>query len=76
MGFDKVIGQQETKERLMQMVNEDRLPHAIMLCGPQGSGKKALALALACTLLDNGTTSAKAMLQKLPKHLYDTALKR
>ena len=65
MGFDKVIGQQEAKERLIQMVNEDRLPHAIMLCGPQGSGKKALALALACTLLDNGTTSAKAMLQKL-----------
>ena len=50
-----MIGQEEAKERLMQMVKEDRLPHALMLCGPQGSGKKALALALACTLLDNGT---------------------
>lgn len=49
----------------MQMVNEDRLPHAIMLCGPAGSGKKALAIAFACQLLDNGTPSAKAMLQKL-----------
>ena len=65
MGFDEVIGQQEAKDRLMQMVKEDRLPHAMMLCGPQGSGKKALALALACTLLDNGTPGAKAMLQKL-----------
>ena len=65
MTFDEVIGQQEAKDRLMQMVKEDRLPHALMLCGPQGSGKKALALALACTLLDNGTPSAKAMLQKL-----------
>ena len=65
MDWSEVIGQREAKERLMQMVKEDRLPHALMLCGPQGSGKKALALALACTLLDNGTASAKAMLQKL-----------
>ena len=65
MTFDEVIGQQEAKDRLMQMVNEGRLPHAIMLCGPAGSGKKALAVAFACHLLDNGTPSAKAMLQKL-----------
>ena len=49
----------------MQMVSEDRLPHAIMLCGPTGSGKKALAIAFACQLLDNGTSSSKAMLDKL-----------
>lgn len=65
MTFDEVIGQQEAKDRLMQMVEEGRLPHAIMLCGPAGSGKKALAIAFACSLLDNGTTSAKAMLKKL-----------
>ncbi len=65
MGFEQVIGQQEIKERLMQMVNEDRLPHAIMLCGPTGSGKKALSIAFACQLLDNGTTASKTMLQKL-----------
>lgn len=40
---------------MMQMVKEDRLPHAIMLCGPQGVGKKALATAFACYLLgDSG----------------------
>ena len=49
----------------MQMVSEDRQPHAIMLCGPTGSGKKALAIAFACQLLDNGTSSSKAMLDKL-----------
>ena len=65
MTFNEVIGQQEAKDRLMQMVNEGRLPHAIMLCGPAGSGKKALAIAFACSLLDNGTTAAKAMLKKL-----------
>lgn len=35
----------------MQMVKEDRLPHALMLCGPQGCGKMALALAFASYLL-------------------------
>jgi DNA polymerase-3 subunit delta' len=51
MTFSEVIGQQEVQERLLQMVKEDRLPHAIMLCGPQGVGKKALATAFACHLL-------------------------
>jgi DNA polymerase-3 subunit delta' len=40
MTFDEVIGQQEAKARLMQMVEEDRLPHAIMLCGPAVLAKK------------------------------------
>ena len=33
------------------MVREDRLPHAMMLCGPVGSGKLALAIAFGCYLL-------------------------
>ena len=37
----------------------------MMLCGPHGSGKLALATAFACYLLDDGSPSAKAMLQKL-----------
>jgi len=65
MSFSEVIGQKEAEERLMQMVKEDRLPHALMLCGPQGSGKLPLAVAFASYLLDNGTPSAKAMLDKL-----------
>ena len=65
MSFDEVIGQQEAKERLMQMVKENHLPHALMLCGPHGCGKFALATAFASYLLDNGTPSAKAMLDKL-----------
>jgi DNA polymerase-3 subunit delta' len=51
MKFDEVIGQEEAKERLMQLVKEGRLPHALMLCGPMGSGKMALAMAFASTLL-------------------------
>ena len=51
MRFDEVIGQEEVRERLLQMTREGRLPHALMLCGPQGVGKKALAISFACYLL-------------------------
>lgn len=65
MSWSEVIGQKEVQERLMQMVGENRLPHALMLCGPQGAGKMALAMAFGCYLLDNHTAAAKAMLDKL-----------
>ena len=65
MHWTEVIGQKEVQERLMQMVGEDRLPHALMLCGPQGVGKMALATAFGCHLLDDGRASSKAMLDKL-----------
>ena len=69
MNWSEVIGQQEAKERLMQMVREDRLPHAMMLCGPVGSGKLALAIAFGCYLLSAGQrrmpSSKSPMLQKL-----------
>ena len=59
MTFNEVIGQEEVRERLLQMTREGRLPHALMLCGPQGVGKKALAVSFACYLLS----------QKDPKNL-------
>ena len=51
MYFSEVIGQKESRRRLLQMVAEDRVPHALMLCGPEGCGKMALALAFASFLL-------------------------
>jgi len=47
MLFTEIIGQQEVKNRLRNMVNEDRVPHALMLFGPPGTGKRSLALAMA-----------------------------
>ena len=47
----EVIGQQEVWNRLMEMVQENRVPHALMFCGPQGCGKLAMALAFASYLL-------------------------
>ena len=52
MKFSDVIGQEEIKARLMQMCDEDRIPHAMMFCGPRGCGKMALAMAFACHLLE------------------------
>ncbi|MBQ3630223.1 MAG: DNA polymerase III subunit delta [Prevotella sp.] len=60
MTFRDVIGQEEVRDRLIQMVADDRLPHALMLCGPTGCGKKALAVAFGCFLLARRTTSRPA----------------
>ena len=51
MNFSEVIGQERTKEHLRQMVQEDKIPHALMFCGPSGAGKLPLALAFASYLL-------------------------
>ena len=54
MTFDDIIGQREMADRLRYLADNNHLPHAIMLCGPQGAGKMAIAIALASHLL--GTT--------------------
>ncbi|MBQ8674287.1 MAG: DNA polymerase III subunit delta' [Bacteroides sp.] len=45
--FDDIIGQEPAKQRLRQEVAEGRVPHALLFCGPAGSGKMPLALAYA-----------------------------
>ena len=54
MKFSDIIGQKEMAERLRSLAESRRMPHAIMLCGPQGSGKLALAIALASYMLCTG----------------------
>lgn len=51
MQFSKVIGQHEAQQRLRQLVDEARVPHALMFTGPEGCGKMAVALAFASFLL-------------------------
>lgn len=47
MRFSEIPGHENVKARLRSMVDEDRLPHALMLCGPAGVGLLAMGRALA-----------------------------
>ena len=49
MFFRDVIGQEEIKQRLIQEVSEGRIPHAQLICGPEGVGKMPLAIAMPAT---------------------------
>ncbi|MEO5891223.1 MAG: hypothetical protein ABIQ31_13275 [Ferruginibacter sp.] len=47
MQFEKIIGQKETREQLVQMVQHNRLSHALLFLGKEGSGALSLALSFA-----------------------------
>ena len=47
MQFQSITGQKETKEQLVQMVQHNRLSHALLFLGKEGSGALQLALAFA-----------------------------
>ena len=45
--FKEIIGQEEVKQKLLTLVKDDRTPHALMLFGPEGTGKLGLGVAMA-----------------------------
>ena len=47
MLFNDIIGLEREKRYLQQLVQTDRLPHALLFLGPKGCGKLPLALAFA-----------------------------
>ena len=47
MFFSSIIGQEAIKQRLIAAVQEQRIPHALLLCGGEGIGKLPLAIAFA-----------------------------
>ena len=47
MRFEEIIGQEEVKRILISEADEGRLPHALLLTGPEGCGKMPMALAVA-----------------------------
>ena len=61
MQFKDVIGQQQVKEQLTQLVQQNRLSHALLFLGKEGSGALSLAIAFAQYIV---CTSAKEAEQK------------
>lgn len=47
MHFKEIIGHQQVKDHLLQTVQDNRVSHAQLFLGPEGSGSLALALAYA-----------------------------
>ncbi len=47
MGFNDFLGNETTVRHLRESIAQGRLPHALILAGPRGSGKYTLALMLA-----------------------------
>src|SRR6185436_7781837 len=46
MLFNEIIGQQEVKKRLAELVQHNRLSHALLFIGKEGAGALPLAIAL------------------------------
>ena len=48
--FQDIIGHGAIKERLIRLLEKDRLPHAMIFAGPSGVGKTMMAFAVASAL--------------------------
>lgn len=79
MKFSDITGHEGVKERLRQMADSDRIPHALLLEGPAGTGKHALARAfvqyLHCTARHGGDScgSCPSCIQHAHMQHIDTA---
>lgn len=60
MLFADVIGQDAAKSHLLGMWHQNHLPHALLICGPEGTGGLPLALALAQFLLCTNKSNTDA----------------
>ena len=58
MLYNQIIGQTEAKQRLAKMANQNRVPHALLFSGKEGSGNLATAFAFAQHLFCSQKTDA------------------
>jgi DNA polymerase-3 subunit delta' len=66
MQFADVIGQSEVKKRLTEMVQQNRLSHALLFLGKEGNGALALAIAFAQYVVCTGRAGAESSMNKGP----------
>ena len=64
MQFSDIIGQQEIKQNLVELVQHNRLSHALLFLGKEGNGAFSLARALAqylnCEKVNQGSKEPEA----------------
>ncbi len=60
MFFRDIVGQKDIIKRFILEVSEGRVPHARLLCGPEGTGKLPLAIAYARYLCCTNRTAEDA----------------
>ncbi len=60
MQFKDIIGQQEIKQQLAELVHHNRLSHALIFLGKEGSGALALAMAFAQYIVCEQVNGKKA----------------
>lgn len=49
--FNPIIGHSRLKEQFARLIDEDRIPHAMIFAGPAGIGKTLMAIAVASALV-------------------------
>ena len=65
MEFKDVIGHSEVKQHLREMVDQNRLSHALIFLGKEGSGALPLALAFSTYLIEQSEKNAKPITTSL-----------
>lgn len=75
MQFQSLIGQQTSQEKLVQLVQNNRLSHALLFLGKEGSGALSLALAFAQYIVCRPETSGTDLFAETEKQTTGQPLK-
>ncbi len=70
MQFKDIIGQQPVKEQLVQMIQHNRLSHALLFLGKEGSGTLPLAIAFANYICLQPSQKNKSSEEKISNNLF------
>ena len=69
-----IIGQEKLKQQLVEMVQHQRLSHALLFVGPEGSGALPLAIAFAQYLVSSPATTNEVLDMGLYEYIDNSAL--